>query len=1324
MNYSWGKMVYQFQYNNDSNTHTQDSLFSFLSNLFGSLVTLNNFILLNLLIQGRYVLTTDSVSVMLDFKMDNFGTVKRPSNRDTEEDLLKFQKEFEEQRKKDPNFRANMSVELISDKEREPIKTVVIDQMNQQGNTPSLLKRVTELSNIDLPLLPQESTLPFPKAVTIDYKSLQKSVNSDNRGKKSLFALHMEKHGKGDIVGSQFKSLPTNPQIGKDVEIESRNPDRNELSFDSVLTGEGLASGSTNVESEIENIHNENINRLKHMTKEEILEEQEKLRASLDPNLLDFLQSRKRKKDNPTDKEVISETDSSLELETSDLDIDIQSLLGEAKRQKWKHFDVLESEKIEWMQTKEKETENVAFSKPRFDFEGRLIPLDRDMGVETGLFHHGDETTRPGYSLEELVRLADSSFQSQKIISLQTLAFIARNAQNDISIDEHLQTILLKVLVDIGVPMIFRIAMDNTAISIICLGVLGIRNLLVNTIDCDFLDNVQYTSVGVSLPLLNSNSKPLKEGEEESTDLEELQNDLVQGLIKTNILTRIKYIIDKVRPPPTSVTCLVEILTHIARYSKSTALQVVNTDKLMELVVSSFLPFVVTFEKEVGSYGECCVGVVKLCFHLVVVSRVCATLVVSRVSLFETLLQFALLEAKSFAENSARITELIISSLQTLRALACYGIGLEYFQTGYETFIHKLQYCSSKFTELNEDELNCLTSLIQYMSEVTLCLSHTSQYSIELLNPIIQLILRISQKVTLSLQIEIKVCLQRIASAVFYFFKTLANKSITTKFKYPAELISYLESFTTSHYISVFQNKLLRHLFNKLTQFSATSYASTQFAATLLHNREVSKEYIATTDLIHNLISFQTNITTLLSHLKIKSVFNTGSDDVITLYLQSVVAVYNRTQYSPAFHLLEVPLIYKLTVEYENLVEASYGGIMLCQKLIFFLTINLYPGQDFYLNNVFNVYLFKQKFYQKHRELTNKELHSIHRSYTALLQFCNVTQSSVDNSEVIYNRNKVGLSSLSLPTFTAPIFPIDWLTMPIFVLYNKEESKPNIPGGFQTHVRFLTDCLQYYNWVEASEIDFLNVMHPSTRVARVMVALMLGDMFLTEEINRELTNILQTYSRVEFIKKLSFAEIQGVTDFCELYIEFCSHFTSVSFGDPVYAQFILLPLVTNPPVEVKLVLWRNNTDIFRLFPIPISDITLPISGLLSPYETDTQVLTCMIQMLLQYKLTATWCPVFYFMAIHHVRHFIRTQPNDSNETMLGNNFILALLSAENILFEDFVAYDEGTSLLAMNYKKTDISGVRLEVSSVYRSVLESCEEKNSGRRDLFDFLDL
>ncbi|KAI6660273.1 hypothetical protein LOD99_10411 [Oopsacas minuta] len=189
--------------------------------------------------------------------MEIFG-MKRPSNKDTEEDLLKFQKDFEEQMKKDPDLKSNISVELIRENERESNREQLIDPaieeiMDQDDKSvPSLLNEVTENSDIKLPLLPQESTLPFPKAVSIDYKSLQKSAMSDGKGKKkSLFALHMEKHGKAQVVGPQVKCpIPEDPVERKIV---------NQNVYNSVITGEGLAGGTISTDSEIEKIHSENI---------------------------------------------------------------------------------------------------------------------------------------------------------------------------------------------------------------------------------------------------------------------------------------------------------------------------------------------------------------------------------------------------------------------------------------------------------------------------------------------------------------------------------------------------------------------------------------------------------------------------------------------------------------------------------------------------------------------------------------------------------------------------------------------------------------------------------------------------------------------------------------------------------------------------------------------------------------------------------------------------------------------------------------------------------------------------------------------------------
>ncbi|KAG8126150.1 hypothetical protein E2320_021268 [Naja naja] len=56
-----------------------------------------------------------------------------------------------------------------------------------------------------------------------------------------------------------------------------------------IVTGEGL--GSLSGEQEAQNIHKENLEKLQLMSKEQILEEQKRLMAQLDPNLLVFLKS-------------------------------------------------------------------------------------------------------------------------------------------------------------------------------------------------------------------------------------------------------------------------------------------------------------------------------------------------------------------------------------------------------------------------------------------------------------------------------------------------------------------------------------------------------------------------------------------------------------------------------------------------------------------------------------------------------------------------------------------------------------------------------------------------------------------------------------------------------------------------------------------------------------------------------------------------------------------------------------------------------------------------------------------------------------------------
>ena len=67
----------------------------------------------------------------------------------------------------------------------------------------------------------------------------------------------------------------------------------------------------------------------------------------------------------------------------------------------------------------------------RFDFEGQLISKDVTIPVNRGLHHHGDDFAAPGYTLEELFKLARSNFMQQRVFALKLLAKILEQVQSN-----------------------------------------------------------------------------------------------------------------------------------------------------------------------------------------------------------------------------------------------------------------------------------------------------------------------------------------------------------------------------------------------------------------------------------------------------------------------------------------------------------------------------------------------------------------------------------------------------------------------------------------------------------------------------------------------------------------------------------------------------------------------------------------------------------------------------------------------------------------------------------------------------------------------------
>lgn len=125
-----------------------------------------------------------------------------------------------------------------------------------------------------------------------------------------------------------------------------------------------------------------------------------------DPALLRFIQS-KRKPNNPTNtvKPINEEP-----IQKMDMDLSSIELLSHPNVHTWPHFDVVESDKLEWMKDI---TNSLPKLEPgqnyeaRFDWKGVLLPyFSPETDNDRELFLHETDAQRPGYTLQELFRLA------------------------------------------------------------------------------------------------------------------------------------------------------------------------------------------------------------------------------------------------------------------------------------------------------------------------------------------------------------------------------------------------------------------------------------------------------------------------------------------------------------------------------------------------------------------------------------------------------------------------------------------------------------------------------------------------------------------------------------------------------------------------------------------------------------------------------------------------------------------------------------------------------------------------------------------------------
>ena len=123
------------------------------------------------------------------------------------------------------------------------------------------------------------------------------------------------------------------------------------------------------------------------------------------------------------------------------------------------NFDENEREKLKWTKIEQLTKKEQIKTKWRFDFEGKIITNDEKYRSE--LYHHGDDPDQPGYTLDEILLLTQSSVPSQRSIAFNLLSRIIDNCHYNIINPNSLPLFLVIVIFIFKVKLYFVIINVN-----------------------------------------------------------------------------------------------------------------------------------------------------------------------------------------------------------------------------------------------------------------------------------------------------------------------------------------------------------------------------------------------------------------------------------------------------------------------------------------------------------------------------------------------------------------------------------------------------------------------------------------------------------------------------------------------------------------------------------------------------------------------------------------------------------------------------------------------------------------------------------------------
>ncbi|XP_022528268.2 RNA polymerase II-associated protein 1 [Astyanax mexicanus] len=1227
----------------------------------------------------------------------------------------------------------------------------------------AVLSRIVERDTSSVPVsFPTFTTTAFPKVL---HRSTAETQGKTPGGRKSIFARQIAaqnaKEGRGNSKNDPKIIIPQRSGSTRDASGAAAAPGS------LLVSGQGLGPDSA---AETLRIHQENQARLENMSQSEIVDEQKKLLAQLDPRLVDFVRSRKSQKASSSGPSRLQSPDQLItkgkpaepEPESQDVVMDADEEEGETQpeaqppireedlpvrpQKEWVHMDKLEPEKLEWtrdLPAPRKQSTKQAMQ-ARFDFSGSVIPPTQDLPTHLGLHHHGEEPELAGYSLQELFLLSRSQLTQQRTLALNTLAQILSKARAGVYCNT-LKGSVLSSLLDAGLIFLLRFSLDDGVESVMSAAVHALRALLVSPDDEECLDRMFPWLMGMAaFPLLPSGQEEEEEDDEgldESMKLtakeKELRKpdhdvarvDVIKGLLKMQVLQRLRYILEVVRPAPGVVLDVLEILIRIARHSASAATQILDCPRLMETVMSEFLPCSwapPTSPAPPSLYGLPVSAAMKLLRVLASAGRHTCSRILNSLGGRERLSRFLAAEPQELLLEPGEAFLCSTEALRLWAVAASYGQACSLYTDLYSVLVKALQAAHKPITSsepLLLLELHRVQALLLLLTQVTHTAGCHQELQSALLNsqgteslpppPVTWSQVTGLQPTVIGL---LKGCvmtlddpsqrsrtLTLLPSYLIYLGAFYSQLSLQSSFQ-PVQCLQELESLTSDVLLPLISNQAVISTAQNLRCSSVICRSVSDAPGPDLVSSLPGLGCVrlkmnpslagpgsplalcsALFYLLDVLTSLHRGLTQRFSSLLL-------SESVLG-YLKSCVGSMPSVSHASAWILRHEHLLLYLLLRLAHRLVPVDAEIAkhaaLFHQVALALLPWLLPGSEYLAHELLSTIIFNQELFPEGggagpeaaslSELDLQEnstppsglgpLLRLSLSHLPSIRGCYLTFLSHLEPAVLSSRDRhLGrtpwLTSQLLPELSGPSLPSDWPFLPLISLYERTgvcegrgQQVGSVPAGA---LQAVVQCLQWLLLVESWRGRALSAVPPGAKLARLScVFLCSTDLFLERPVQDLTWALFRRLTGPTCLQDLDLGTPPpGLASFHDLYSALLVQYEAVSFGDPLFVCFVLLPLQRRYSATMRLAVFGEHVGILRSLGVSLQQLPFPLENFTSPPEDSLPLLRLYFRALVTGALRRSWCPVLYVVAVAHLNAFIFSQEDVPQEVEAARRSLL------------------------------------------------------------------